>query len=165
MYASVHGVVVPTGKNSPLCNELKTAAYNFHASNKIGQRGFETVYKQTIHAILGKKTFRLFTLFDLIYFVLSSLSYGEKTMHDITWVLCFNHSNVAFFCTHAAPNQRPMMSQAVKMLPRVVYLSKKQFIVPVLNSNKSSTAYRMNPSVTIELQILAEKSKLTNLFP
>jgi len=48
------------------------------------------------------------------------------------------YMKVAFFCTQAAANRRPMMSQVVEMLSRNIRLNEKQLTAPGFFNNSGS---------------------------
>lgn len=83
----------------------------------------------------------------------------DPELEDYPEEVVIRYIKVAFFCTQAAANRRPMMSQVIEMLSRDIRLNEKELMAPGFvtdsarssgfassdkKSGKSSTSYQMS---------------------
>ncbi|KAG5561636.1 hypothetical protein RHGRI_004632 [Rhododendron griersonianum] len=132
-------------------NELRNATDNFHRSNKLGQGGFGIVYKAWQLYEEGK-------LLELV----------DPELDDFPEEEITRYIKVAFFCTQAVANRRPLMSQVIEMLSRNIRLNEKQLTAPGYfqdsgslselpfsnkKSSESSTSYQMSSAPITVTQV------------
>lgn len=78
---------------------------------------------------------------------------------------------VAFFCTQAAANRRPLMSQVVEMLSKPVQLNEKLLTTPGLfhdsagSSGKSSSYKSSLPDAPVSYEMSSDPVTFTQVTP
>lgn len=76
------------------------------------------------------------------------------------------YMKVAFFCTQAAANRRPLMSQVVEMLSRNIRLNEKELTAPgLLTDSGASTSKKGSVSDSTTYQMSSVPVTITQVTP
>jgi hypothetical protein len=76
------------------------------------------------------------------------------------------YMKVAFFCTQAAANRRPLMSQVVEMLSRNIRLNEKELTAPgFLTDSGASTSKKESVSESTTYQMSSVPVTITQVTP
>ncbi|KAK3188025.1 hypothetical protein Dsin_027586 [Dipteronia sinensis] len=166
-------------------NELRLATENFQLSNKIGRGGFGTVYKLTMKADVY--SFGVLILEIICGRSSAKANWGDMPKYLLEWAWELHqegklleivdrelkefpaeevtrYMKVAFFCTQAAVNRRPPMSQVVEMLSKNIRLNDKELTAPgffqdsggssgAASSNKKSVDSNCNQMSSVPISI------------
>ncbi|KAL8152160.1 hypothetical protein V2J09_009920 [Rumex salicifolius] len=135
-------------------NELRVATDNFSHDNKIGRGGFGSVYKGVLKngVEIAVKTLAAESKQGVREFLTEINIISNVKHQNLAWQLyeegrlaelidpellaeypeeqVMRYMKVAFFCTQAAANRRPLMSQVVDMLTTNTRLKEKQLTAP-----------------------------------
>ncbi|KAF7803483.1 putative serine/threonine-protein kinase isoform X1 [Senna tora] len=75
------------------------------------------------------------------------------------------YMKVAFFCTQAVANRRPLMSQVVNMLSRKIRLNEKELTAPGFFQDSGESSMKKSSTDSTSYQISSTPVTITQVTP